>query len=130
MAINDNLPFPTSASIQNGDVTTSATAAADKIASAIPATAAAAKELLDKPVAVAERLVTGTQQTMRQTVDKLADTAASALESLHCTSEKFHVAQQQLLDDCRTQVRKKPVESIVVAAVAGYLLSLLFQRRN
>ncbi|WP_394781215.1 hypothetical protein [Undibacterium sp.] len=128
MATNDNLPFPTSTSIKNADITSPVTAAADKIASAIPATAAAAKDLLDKPVAAAERIVTGTQQTMRQTVDRLADTAANALESLHCTSEKFHVAQQRLLDDCRTQVRKKPMESIAVAAAAGYLLSLLFRR--
>ncbi|GGC76099.1 hypothetical protein [Undibacterium terreum] len=124
MSINDNSPFPSSSDANK-------TSIADKAISAVDTAVDSAKTAvasIDAP-AIAERAAEVTQKTVKQAIDKLACTASSALESVHHTSEKFHLAQQRLLDDCRVQVRRKPMESILVAAAAGYLLSQIFQRK-
>ncbi|MES2070537.1 MAG: hypothetical protein V4488_09330 [Pseudomonadota bacterium] len=115
MSINETPPSPANNGVQNADATA-------------PALAMAASELGEQ--AAAERIAARTQQSLRQAVDKIACTAAAAAESLCQSSEKLHLAQQRLLDDCRIQVRKKPIESILVAAVAGYLLSQLFRQKR
>jgi len=68
-------------------------------------------------------------QGAHQAVDKLAEVATQATYRWGAKSEQLKGAQQKWADECRVQVREKPVTSLAIAAGVGFLLSRLMRRR-
>ena len=74
------------------------------------------------------------KQSAHETVDRLADKAAPAIErmkssvsgmsdSMHARGEQLAEMQEEWMENCRTTVREHPLAAIGVAVVAGMVLS-------
>jgi ElaB/YqjD/DUF883 family membrane-anchored ribosome-binding protein len=72
-----------------------------------------------------DRLASGAHQA----VDKIADAAGQAAETLGVKGEQLKNAQMQAMEQCRGYVRDHPVMSLGIAVAAGFLLSRLLSSR-
>ncbi|MGE5469604.1 MAG: DUF883 domain-containing protein [Bacteroidota bacterium] len=64
-----------------------------------------------------------------QAVDKLADVASSAAETLAEKRARLDGIRASLTAGCRTYVNENPVATVAVAVAAGFLLRHLFRFR-
>jgi ElaB/YqjD/DUF883 family membrane-anchored ribosome-binding protein len=80
------------------------------------------------------------KQTAHDTVDRLADKAAPAIErvkssmsgmsdSMHARGEQLAEMQEQWMESARTTVREHPLAAVGVAVVAGMVLSKMLSSR-
>ncbi|MEO7030812.1 MAG: hypothetical protein ABI351_01700 [Herbaspirillum sp.] len=67
-------------------------------------------------------------QGAHEAVEKLASVATQATQQWGVKTEQIKTAQQKLTDECRAQVREKPVAALAIAAGIGFLISRLFRR--
>lgn len=89
----------------------------------------AAHEKIDQTSDALHPKVERIAQGAHQAVEKLAGVATQATRQWGTKSEQFKTAQQKLTEDCRVQVREKPVAALAIAAGIGFLLSRLFRSR-
>ncbi len=74
---------------------------------------------------VVERVAAGAHDA----VDKAANAATAAAKLVEKRGEQLKAVQARYLDGCREQVRDNPLAAIGIAVAAGFLISLLLNRR-
>ena len=91
--------------------------------------AGTAHKAIDKAAGAARPAVDNFAAGAHQSVDRLAGTATQAAMAFRTTGGQLLDAQSRLAENCRVQVREKPMTSIGIAVAAGFLLSWLLGRR-
>jgi ElaB/YqjD/DUF883 family membrane-anchored ribosome-binding protein len=84
-----------------------------------------AHKVVDAASSTVDRMTSGAHAA----VDKTADMAARAAESLDAKSEQLKDLQAQWLESSRAYVRDHPVQALGIAVVGGFLLSRLLSAR-
>jgi ElaB/YqjD/DUF883 family membrane-anchored ribosome-binding protein len=74
---------------------------------------------------VVERVAAGAHEA----VDKAASAATAAAKLVEQKGEQLKAVQARYLDGAREQVRENPLAALGVALAAGFLISLLLNRR-
>jgi ElaB/YqjD/DUF883 family membrane-anchored ribosome-binding protein len=64
----------------------------------------------------------------QEAADHLAGVADQAVVALRSAERKLYRSQARLADDCRAQVRSKPLQAIGIAAAVGLVLGWLIRR--
>lgn len=101
----------------NGAFSRQASEAAAGMHSAINSTTAAAKP-------AAEQL----KATAHQATDRVLAGASKAASALEQQGKKWKENQAKITENCRAQLREKPMSSLGIAVAAGFLLAFLFKR--
>jgi ElaB/YqjD/DUF883 family membrane-anchored ribosome-binding protein len=84
-----------------------------------------AHKVVDAASSTVDRMASGAHAA----VDKTADMAARAAESLDAKGEQLKNLQAQWLESSRAYVRDHPVQALGIAVVGGFLLSRLLSAR-
>lgn len=72
----------------------------------------------------AKTLVTGAHDT----VDRLSDVAAGAVDKLEATAHQLKAAQSRASESCRSFVQEKPLTSLGIAVASGLVLGWALRR--
>jgi ElaB/YqjD/DUF883 family membrane-anchored ribosome-binding protein len=64
-------------------------------------------------------------QAVHQTVDKVAQAAGPAAEWLNESTDQLRQKQDEVLENCRSYIRHRPLATIAIAIAAGYLVGRL-----
>ena len=84
---------------------------------------------IDKVSDVARPAVEKITVGAHQAVEKIVGMASQAAGTVAEKSEQLHDIQQQLIHDCRTYVRQKPVASLGIAIGLGFLIGRFLRVR-
>jgi ElaB/YqjD/DUF883 family membrane-anchored ribosome-binding protein len=79
----------------------------------------------------AEQTQSGIQRaksSAHQAVDRIADSASQAAERIGVKADQMKEWQQMLIQDCSQYVREKPLQSLGIAVVSGFILSRVLFR--
>lgn len=77
-----------------------------------------------------EEAVNKSAQTAHATIDKVADAAKHASDSIGEKGHELKETQEKWLAAATDYVKANPVKSLGIAAASGYLLSRLFSNRS
>ncbi|MGH8135100.1 MAG: glycine zipper domain-containing protein [Steroidobacteraceae bacterium] len=72
-----------------------------------------------------ERVSAGAHRVL----DKLASVASKAAETLDVKGGQWKDAQSRFAEDCRVQVRERPLTALGIALAAGIVLGMILNRR-
>lgn len=64
-------------------------------------------------------------QAVHQTVDKVAEAAGPAAEWINQNADQLRQKQDELLENCRSYIRNRPLATVGIAIAAGYLIGRL-----
>ena len=84
---------------------------------------------IDKASDAARPAIDNIAAGAHQAVDRLAGAATQAADTLDVRGGQLKDAQSRFAENCRLQVREKPITSIGIAVAAGFLLNWLLRRR-
>src|SRR5690349_12221681 len=68
------------------------------------------------------------KSSVHQAVDRIADSASQAAERLGVKADQVKEWQQTLLQNCSQYVQEKPLQSLGIAVVSGFVLSRVLFR--
>lgn len=88
-----------------------------------------AHKAIDKASDAARPAIDSLAAGAHKAVDRFAGAANQAADTLDLKGGQVRDAQSRFTENCRVQVREKPITSIGVAVAAGFLLSWLLSRR-
>ena len=101
----------------------------DRNTSAVEGGAARAHEAVDEAAASVSQTVAPTVEKAargaHKTVDTVARAAAPAAQWLEQGTQRLLERQEELLADCRSYVRERPLATLGVALLAGYIAGRL-----
>lgn len=84
-----------------------------------------AHKVVDSAGSTVDRMTSG----VHEAVDRTADMAAQAAETLGVKGEQLKVLQEQWLANGSAYIRDNPVKALGIAIVGGFLLSRLVSTR-
>jgi ElaB/YqjD/DUF883 family membrane-anchored ribosome-binding protein len=102
---------------------------AEKIDQGIDEAASKAQGAIEKIAEAGRPAVENLAAGAHCVIDKIVTVTAQATEVIGAKGEQLHEIQQQLVEDCRTYVRAKPVTAVAIALALGYILSSLCKSR-
>jgi ElaB/YqjD/DUF883 family membrane-anchored ribosome-binding protein len=100
------------------------------VARTVSDASATAHSTIDKVSGAARPAVDRLTTSAHQAVDRLADAATTAAESWTVKTEQLKDAHARWTEETRVYVRSKPLASVGLAVLAGFILSRLFFRSN
>ena len=103
--------------------------AAGTIGRTVDHAAGSAHKAIDQAAGAARPAFDNFAAGAHQSVDRIAGTATQAAQAFSTTGGQLLDAQSRFTENCRLQIREKPMTSLGIAVAAGFLLSWLLGRR-
>ena len=88
-----------------------------------------ANDMGDAVVRTVDHAASSVQKGIHRAADQVSGAAAQAVEALGEKAVQLRDAQSRLTENCRTQVRDRPITAVGIAIAAGFLLSWVLSRR-
>lgn len=121
-AINENTPFPTSASVSAGSD------AARTAQENVNAAAQSAGEMIDRLARSAHDLVDRMAGKAGPAVERMRTSFTGARENMRSRADDLSVKQEEWLGHCRDSVRERPLTAVAIGVVAGMILGKILSR--